>query len=74
VSWFTVAVSAPNRLSIPFVMLSVVLVALTSISITLMLLSWLGRLRANLQGESLALAFRSELLRRGLIDGPVLRA
>ncbi len=55
-------------------MLSVVLVALTSISITLMLLSWLGRLRANLQGESLALAFRSELLRRGLIDGPVLRA
>jgi hypothetical protein len=54
-------------------MLSVVLAALSSIFITLMLLSWIGRLRSKLQGEILALTFRSELRRRGLIDGPVLR-
>ena len=55
-------------------MLSVVLAGLSSISLGFLLLSWLGHMRAVLKGEHLAHAFSLELQRRGLIEGPVLRA
>jgi hypothetical protein len=54
-------------------MLTVVLAGLTSLAVGLTLLSWLGRLRAFLQGARLAQAFSAELRRRGLFPAAVVR-
>ena len=54
-------------------MLKVVLAGLTSLAVGLTLLSWLGRLRALLQGARLAQAFSAELRRRGLFAAVVVR-
>ena len=54
-------------------MLTVVLTGLSSLAVGLTLLSWLGQLRASLQGARLAQAFTVELRRRGLFPTAVVR-
>ena len=54
-------------------MLTVVLAGLSTLAVGLTLLSWLGRLRAFLQGARLAQAFTAELRRRGLLPAAVVR-
>jgi hypothetical protein len=54
-------------------MLTVVLAGLTALAVGLTLLSWLGRLRAFLQGARLSQSFSAELRRRGLFPAAVVR-
>ncbi len=54
-------------------MLTLFLSGLSSLAVGLTLLSWLGRLRAFLQGARLAQAFSAELRRRGLFLASVVR-